>query len=298
MGDTPVVIGGKSKDSSAIEITGKIMLVTVLVLFFVVVFVFLLHLYARWYWNRLRQEQQESSNSTTTRRRRRRRIDFAPGFQEINVLAALRRGLDPSVLKTIPVVDFSAKDFKEGLECAVCLSELSEGDKARLLPKCNHGFHVECIDMWFQSHSTCPICRNSVSPNNPEIKLESLPMQENAGANGYSSSTEAPNFPTNVLFWGDETQVSTLGNCLEEGLNSSQQPPPASSSSSSSSSTTSTNNRSNGTLMIDIPRQIEEDEEPKSPLPRRLRSFKRLLRISPRGPTDIDLEQQGQGGVR
>jgi hypothetical protein len=32
----------------------------------------------------------------------------------------------------------------------------------RLLPKCNHSFHINCIDMWFHSHSTCPICRSPV----------------------------------------------------------------------------------------------------------------------------------------
>ncbi|MGJ2918479.1 RING finger domain-containing protein, partial [Salmonella enterica subsp. enterica serovar Paratyphi A] len=38
----------------------------------------------------------------------------------------------------------------------MCLSEFEEKDKLRVLPKCNHGFHLECIDMWFHSHSTCP----------------------------------------------------------------------------------------------------------------------------------------------
>lgn len=299
MGDTES-LGGKLNDSGAVEITGKVMVVAILVLFFVVVCVFLLPLYAKWFWNR---RQGNSSNPNGTRRRR--RLDFAPGYQ-----AALRRGLDPSVLKTIPVVVFSAKDFKDGLECAVCLSEVSEGEKARLLPKCNHGFHMECIDMWFQSHSTCPLCRDPVSPEGSEstATLESIlqvPAQENPNANGHS--TEPLNFPTNVLFWGDESQVSTFGNCLEEGhqiLNPSQPPASSSSSSSSSSSASSTSlssNRTNGTLIIDIPRQIQEDEESKSPVPTRLRSLKRLLsrdnrRLSPRSPRDLDVEQQAVRG--
>lgn len=296
-------IGGKLKDSDAFEITGKVMVVAVLVLFFVVVCVFLLHLYAKWFWNR-RQENPSNSISNGTRRRR-RGLDFVQGYQ-----AALRRGLDPSVLKTIPVLVFSAKDFKEGLECAVCLSEVSEGENARILPKCNHGFHMECIDMWFQSHSTCPLCRDSVSPEGSDstTTMESIlqvpVLPENQNPNSYS--TEPLNFPTNVLFWGDETQVSTFGNCLEEGHQirnpSSSQPqpqpqPPASSSSSSSSSSVSSSNRTDGALIIDIPRQIQEDEESKSPvLPTRLRSLKRLLsrdrRSSPRSPRDLDVEQQ------
>ncbi|KAK1580811.1 hypothetical protein Q3G72_000345 [Acer saccharum] len=46
--------------------------------------------------------------------------------------------------------------------CAVCLDEITEGDKFRRLPECKHCFHVECIDVWFQSRSTCPLCRNDV----------------------------------------------------------------------------------------------------------------------------------------
>ncbi|EPS66911.1 hypothetical protein M569_07866, partial [Genlisea aurea] len=49
-------------------------------------------------------------------------------------------------------------------ECAVCLAEFDESDVVRLLPKCNHSFHIECIDTWFRSHSTCPLCRSPVEP--------------------------------------------------------------------------------------------------------------------------------------
>ncbi|KAF5742373.1 hypothetical protein HS088_TW09G00418 [Tripterygium wilfordii] len=44
--------------------------------------------------------------------------------------------------------------------CAICLAEFSEGEKIRVLPKCNHQFHVACIDKWLLSHSSCPTCRH------------------------------------------------------------------------------------------------------------------------------------------
>ncbi|KAH0465904.1 hypothetical protein IEQ34_006007 [Dendrobium chrysotoxum] len=43
--------------------------------------------------------------------------------------------------------------------CAVCLSEFADGENIRLLPECKHCFHVNCIDKWLQSHSSCPVCR-------------------------------------------------------------------------------------------------------------------------------------------
>ncbi|CAJ1975935.1 unnamed protein product [Sphenostylis stenocarpa] len=44
--------------------------------------------------------------------------------------------------------------------CAICLAEISDGEKIRFLPNCNHHFHVDCIDKWLLSHSSCPTCRN------------------------------------------------------------------------------------------------------------------------------------------
>ncbi|KAL8055993.1 hypothetical protein ABFX02_04G090800 [Erythranthe guttata] len=283
---------GESSDDNSntglFELTGKIMVVAILLLFFVVVFAFSLHLYARWFW----QRRQERSSSDTTTTRRRRRLSFAAGHREITViLPAARRGLDPSVLKSIPVVVFDPKEFENGLECAVCLCEVSEGEKARVLPKCSHGFHADCIDMWLHSHSTCPICRNPISNPKSAAAAESIlqappSMADNnsisiSSANTYP--TEAPNFPTNVLFWASSSSSSSVTSSIASSLSNNN------------------NNRADGILAIDIPRQInEEDEnEPKSPIYTRLRSLTRLLsgnnrRVNPSSsssPRNLDPEQ-------
>ncbi|KAL3641924.1 hypothetical protein CASFOL_012739 [Castilleja foliolosa] len=109
-----------------------------------------LHLYARWWLSREAAAQRTNVVS----------------------LAADNHnpGLEPSVLSSLPVFIYSSKSKAESepewtpLECAVCLSEFEEDEMVRLLPKCNHAFHIECIDMWFHSHSTCPLCRSPVEP--------------------------------------------------------------------------------------------------------------------------------------
>lgn len=277
----------KLEESGAMDLTGRIMVVAIIVLFVVSAFVVILHLYSKWYWRRV---TQGGTNIT-----RRRRMDFAAGHQELIAPADLRNGLDPSFLKTIPVILFSPQDFKDGLECSVCLSEVSEGENTRLLPKCNHGFHVECIDMWFQSHSTCPICRNSVLNSNPTSPELTQGITHNTPEVNYSSaagevSTEALSFPTNVLYWGNEAQVRTLASCLEDdgGVTSSQQV-------STSSLVISTNAR-DAHLVIEIPRQMNEEDDQKSPVQSRLRSLKKLLnrdrKINPSSPSStVDVEQ-------
>ncbi|XP_039022396.1 E3 ubiquitin-protein ligase ATL6-like isoform X3 [Hibiscus syriacus] len=71
------------------------------------------------------------------------------------------RGLEAAVIETLPVMVYSeVKDHKIGkgaLECAVCLNEFEDDETLRLIPKCDHVFHTECIDAWLASHTTCPV---------------------------------------------------------------------------------------------------------------------------------------------
>ena len=72
-------------------------------------------------------------------------------------------GLDQAFIDALPV--FHYKDImglKDPSDCAVCLCEFSDHDKLRLLPKCSHAFHTECIDVWLLSNSTCPLCRGTL----------------------------------------------------------------------------------------------------------------------------------------
>ncbi|KAF7817128.1 putative RING-H2 finger protein ATL12 [Senna tora] len=74
-------------------------------------------------------------------------------------------GIDKQVIEALPFFKFSSlKGSKQGLECCVCLSKFEDTEVLRLLPKCKHGFHMNCIDKWLETHSTCPLCRYRVDP--------------------------------------------------------------------------------------------------------------------------------------
>ncbi|KAL0424298.1 UNVERIFIED_CONTAM: RING-H2 finger protein ATL46 [Sesamum radiatum] len=80
-------------------------------------------------------------------------------------------GLDQAFIDALPV--FSYKEIvgpKEPFDCAVCLCEFSESDQLRLLPMCSHAFHMNCIDTWLLSNSTCPLCRGTLF--NPGFSME------------------------------------------------------------------------------------------------------------------------------
>jgi len=93
-------------------------------------------------------------------------------------------GLQQSVINSITVWKYKRNEgLVEGTECSVCLNEFQEEEALRLLPKCNHAFHVPCIDTWLRSHTNCPLCRasivsSSVSSEAPVSNSE----QENASS--------------------------------------------------------------------------------------------------------------------
>ncbi|XVF09247.1 hypothetical protein REPUB_Repub07fG0075700 [Reevesia pubescens] len=107
-------------------------------------------------------------------------------------------GLDQSVIDALPV--FYYKDImglKEPFDCAVCLCEFLDHEKLRLLPTCSHAFHIDCIDTWLLSNSTCPLCRGTLSGSsfpleNPMFQCEYLMVTSNRyesdGENGISCS--------------------------------------------------------------------------------------------------------------
>ncbi|KAG0496797.1 hypothetical protein HPP92_001488 [Vanilla planifolia] len=65
----------------------------------------------------------------------------------------------------LPARTHRRRDEEEGeVECAVCLSLFNERDDVSELPQCGHLFHASCIDLWFQSRGSCPVCRSIVLP--------------------------------------------------------------------------------------------------------------------------------------
>ncbi|KAH0453371.1 hypothetical protein IEQ34_017695 [Dendrobium chrysotoxum] len=86
----------------------------------------------------------------------------------------LNAGLRQSDVLSLPITVFAAATTPgagEGssmspaavVRCPICLSDLTDGDKMRVLPACGHGFHVGCIDKWLLSHRSCPTCRRRLS---------------------------------------------------------------------------------------------------------------------------------------
>lgn len=91
-----------------------------------------------------------------------------------------RPGLDPSIINSFPTFTYSCvKDYRKenyGLECAICISEFLGDDVLRLLTPCCHVFHQECIDLWFDLHKTCPVCRRTLDSIEESREKSPVPL--------------------------------------------------------------------------------------------------------------------------
>jgi hypothetical protein len=75
--------------------------------------------------------------------------------------------------------------------CPICLEQPS--GSTRRLNTCGHAYCSECIEVWFQQHKTCPVCKNDVLDvcSNVSIEDNSEPQMASISIPS-SSSTLAP----------------------------------------------------------------------------------------------------------
>lgn len=132
--------------------------------------------------------------------------------------AAAARGLDATAIDALPTLAYSeVKGLhigKGALECAVCLNEFEDEETLRLLPKCDHVFHLECIDMWLASHTTCPVCRANLAPvaGEPVEVMQELPV---SGSVNNVVESDQPQGEVHVTIVPDENQEKPTKHLLE-----------------------------------------------------------------------------------
>ncbi|XP_020573067.1 RING-H2 finger protein ATL16-like [Phalaenopsis equestris] len=81
-------------------------------------------------------------------------------------------GLDSAAIRSIPTFCYSSNRSYAATECAVCLSDFRPGEHLRLLPQCSHAFHIDCIDAWLQTKTSCPLCRSRITNPFPPRTVE------------------------------------------------------------------------------------------------------------------------------
>nr|XP_026690128.1 E3 ubiquitin-protein ligase RNF126-like [Ciona intestinalis] len=103
-------------------------------------------------------------------------------------------GSPPASKRTVanlPVIVVNKDHTGDECQCSVCMEEFEVGHNATKLG-CSHVFHVHCIKLWLELHSTCPICRKPVDEFPCRPGTTNVPMTSQAS--GSSTSNEQPRF--------------------------------------------------------------------------------------------------------
>ncbi|KAJ0015022.1 hypothetical protein Pint_20846 [Pistacia integerrima] len=130
-------------------------------------------------------------------------------------------GLDEGFIKSITVCKYKrGEGLVEGTDCSVCLSEFQEDENLRLLPKCNHAFHLPCIDTWLKSHSSCPLCRANITASTNILPTqETSPRVNDGDINVSANQLQYQQRDEAVLVIHDpEEAVISRENVIEDGI--------------------------------------------------------------------------------
>ncbi|XP_027368586.1 NEP1-interacting protein-like 1 [Abrus precatorius] len=74
-------------------------------------------------------------------------------------------GMPQNIITKLPFQQFNPSKMLKLYNmscCSICFQDFEEGELVRILPKCGHLFHLECIDKWLVQQGSCPMCRTYV----------------------------------------------------------------------------------------------------------------------------------------
>ncbi|XP_022157001.1 probable E3 ubiquitin-protein ligase RHA4A [Momordica charantia] len=107
-------------------------------------------------------------------------------------------------IEKLPKILFNEELRARDSLCCVCLGEFEIKEELLQVPSCKHVFHIDCMNHWLTTNSTCPLCRCSVIPPircpdppvaapSPTLPLPSeLPLTSNQTAEMVSYSLRHP----------------------------------------------------------------------------------------------------------
>ncbi|KAJ0235525.1 RING-H2 finger protein ATL58 [Hirschfeldia incana] len=146
------------------------------------------------------------------------RTSFFPG----NSLSTAELGLSKELREMLPIVVFKESFSVMDSQCSVCLGDYQADEKLQQIPACGHTFHMDCIDLWLTSHTTCPLCRLALIPSHSHQNQEEdppVPTSLRSPDGGVSSQTETqPEDHGN----GDEEQRCDPNECKQDAESSGE----------------------------------------------------------------------------
>ena len=80
-------------------------------------------------------------------------------YQTLSQLEDVKIGISLKKLIKNSIVKLSTSE--SGL-CVICQDDIGVKEVIRNINKCNHNFHIDCIDRWLSENKKCPICKSEL----------------------------------------------------------------------------------------------------------------------------------------
>ncbi|KAL5778530.1 hypothetical protein ACOSQ2_009267 [Xanthoceras sorbifolium] len=166
---------------------------------------------------------------------RRRRVDWSSLRMRTslednnNDISGAEMGLKKELREMLPIIIYKESFSIRDTLCSVCLGDYQAEDKLQQIPACGHAFHMDCIDHWLATHTTCPLCRLSLlayaktpsdSPYTPQETSQDAENTDGTSDQPRLQACEETQAPEcSILSNGDAT---TLQNSCKEERRSSE----------------------------------------------------------------------------
>ena len=116
--------------------------------------------------------------------------------------------------------------------CPICIDNFEDGERIRVLPKCKHGFHTDCLMPWLtERQGCCPLCKRSVLGPDDEESEQGEDRDVETGVELVNQGQSVSNTESGD---GDETSEGLSSDQAETSTEESEMEAQPSDSSSSS----------------------------------------------------------------
>jgi hypothetical protein len=97
--------------------------------------------------------------------------NFEAFLNQIMVGAVVENPVNEAIINLLPeiVIEDINKLPTEKRDCIICLNKFEVNEKVLILP-CTHIYHKTCINDWFKSQDTCPICKFKINENSINLQ--------------------------------------------------------------------------------------------------------------------------------
>lgn len=130
---------------------------------------------------------------------RRQRADWssirmrAPYANNNHDLSRSGSGLKKELREMLPIIVYKESFSVKDTQCSVCLADYEAEDRLQQIPACGHTFHMDCIDHWLTTHTTCPLCRLSLlPPGKSSTELQAVHVETSQEEASEANSDGAP----------------------------------------------------------------------------------------------------------